>query len=153
MFTFVEKNGDHRFKIKADSFPDGAKGQKVKIKVKANSVYTVNASGRFRGKGVEQGLLKNFGRKGKELDRRFTDGKRIFADFVKSANDNDDLQIEATQGKFKTDNRRKLDGHSTYDLTYQLQDSGQFRAETKVCLLYTSPSPRDLSTSRMPSSA
>ena len=31
---------------------------KVKIKVKANSVYTVNASGEFRGKGVEQGLLK-----------------------------------------------------------------------------------------------
>ena len=31
------------------------------------------------------------------------------------------IQIEATQGKFKTDNRRKLDGHSTYDLTYQLQ--------------------------------
>ena len=26
-------------------------------------------------------------------------------------------------------------------------------AEIKVCLLYTSPSPRDLSTSRMPSSA
>ena len=30
---------------------------------------------------------------------------------------------------------------------------GSFLAETKVCLLYTSPSPRDLSTSRMPSSA
>ena len=27
------------------------------------------------------------------------------------------------------------------------------RAVTEVCLLYTSPSPRDLSTSRMPSSA
>ena len=26
-------------------------------------------------------------------------------------------------------------------------------AESKICLLYTSPSPRDLSTSRMPSSA
>ena len=26
-------------------------------------------------------------------------------------------------------------------------------AEVKACLLYTSPSPRDLSTSRMPSSA
>ena len=26
-------------------------------------------------------------------------------------------------------------------------------AETRICLLYTSPSPRDLSTSRMPSSA
>ena len=31
MFTFIEKNGDHRFKIKADSFPDGAKGQKIKF--------------------------------------------------------------------------------------------------------------------------
>ena len=132
MFTFVEKNGDHRFKIKADSFPDKAKGQKVKIKVKANSVYTVNASGRFRGKGVEQGLLKNFGANAKELDGKFTDGTKIFADFVKSGNDNDDLQIEATQGKFKTDNKRRIDGHSTYDLTYQLEDTGQFRAETKV---------------------
>ena len=28
-----------------------------------------------------------------------------------------------------------------------------FRAEYSTCLLYTSPSPRDLSTSRMPSSA
>ena len=29
----------------------------------------------------------------------------------------------------------------------------QFFSSTKICLLYTSPSPRDLSTSRMPSSA
>ena len=132
MFTFIEKNGDHRFKIKADSFPDGAKGQKITVKIKPNSIYNVNASGQFRGKGVEQGLLKNFGRGAKELDKKFTDGNKIFADFVKSSNDNDDLQIEATQGKFKTDNRRKLDGHSTFDLTYQLEDSGQFRVENKT---------------------
>ena len=31
--------------------------------------------------------------------------------------------------------------------------NGEFSTEFKVCLLYTSPSPRDLSTSRMPSSA
>ena len=30
---------------------------------------------------------------------------------------------------------------------------GSYRAWRKSCLLYTSPSPRDLSTSRMPSSA
>ena len=131
MFTFVEKNGDHRFKIKAESFSD-KKVSKVKIKLKPNAVYTVNASGRYKGKGVEQGLIESFGRKPKERDKRFTDGTRIFADFVKSANDNDDLQIEATQGKFKTDNRRKLDGHSTYDLTYQVVDSGQFKAEEKT---------------------
>ena len=37
---------------------------------------------------------------------------------------------------------------------YYLTQSGQsWRADTRACLLYTSPSPRDLSTSRMPSSA
>ena len=34
-----------------------------------------------------------------------------------------------------------------------VEDSGITSAQTKTCLLYTSPSPRDLSTSRMPSSA
>ena len=29
----------------------------------------------------------------------------------------------------------------------------RFKGDNKICLLYTSPSPRDLSTSRMPSSA
>ena len=31
--------------------------------------------------------------------------------------------------------------------------SDEFEGRLKICLLYTSPSPRDLSTSRMPSSA
>ena len=34
-----------------------------------------------------------------------------------------------------------------------VQQSGLSRSEFFICLLYTSPSPRDLSTSRMPSSA
>ena len=116
MFTFVEKNGDHKFKIMADSFPDKAKGQKVTVKVKANSVYTVNGSGEFRGKGVEQGLLKNFGAKAKELDKKFTDGTKIFTDFIESANDNDDLQVEATKGKFKS-KKIKSSGRSSFELT------------------------------------
>ena len=33
------------------------------------------------------------------------------------------------------------------------QSAGEFRTVAEDCLLYTSPSPRDLSTSRMPSSA
>ncbi len=131
MFTFIEKDGDHKFKIKADSFKERKKN-KVKIKISPNSVYTVRASGEFKGEGVEQGLLKNFGAEAKELDKKFTDGSKIFADFTASTNDNDDLQIEATQGKFKTDNKRQLNGHTTYDLTYQLEDSSQFRVDTKV---------------------
>ena len=33
------------------------------------------------------------------------------------------------------------------------EEVGEYDGAYKVCLLYTSPSPRDLSTSRMPSSA
>ena len=38
------------------------------------------------------------------------------------------------------------------DLTNPIQVKALFE-ENRICLLYTSPSPRDLSTSRMPSSA
>ena len=37
--------------------------------------------------------------------------------------------------------------------SFNLMSSGQLDATSSTCLLYTSPSPRDLSTSRMPSSA
>ena len=43
--------------------------------------------------------------------------------------------------------RRFLDGQPVYDQAYNHVDP------LYLCLLYTSPSPRDLSTSRMPSSA
>ena len=39
------------------------------------------------------------------------------------------------------------------DLTIYLWDDNNFSGLDITCLLYTSPSPRDLSTSRMPSSA
>ena len=43
-------------------------------------------------------------------------------------------------------------GHQVhiYDIN---QNNSKFGDEKNICLLYTSPSPRDLSTSRMPSSA
>ena len=47
--------------------------------------------------------------------------------------------------------------NASYPATVCAEDVAVFKAisegETKICLLYTSPSPRDLSTSRMPSSA
>ena len=49
-------------------------------------------------------------------------------------------------------NRYKYDEDT---ILKELQDyiSGTYNAHYSACLLYTSPSPRDLSTSRMPSSA
>ena len=39
------------------------------------------------------------------------------------------------------------------DIIFMPADNDDLAAFLKACLLYTSPSPRDLSTSRMPSSA
>ena len=39
------------------------------------------------------------------------------------------------------------------EIEFRLPDIGEGVVEGEICLLYTSPSPRDLSTSRMPSSA
>ena len=50
--------------------------------------------------GVEQGLVSGIGRKAKEIKGN-EKGSVIFADFVRSSNDNDDLQVRATQGIFK----------------------------------------------------
>ena len=46
-----------------------------------------------------------------------------------------------------------LRGQKIFQVTGEKITEKALEAEAKPCLLYTSPSPRDLSTSRMPSSA
>ena len=43
--------------------------------------------------------------------------------------------------------------HAVEEVEPSPMKAGHVRIDIKACLLYTSPSPRDLSTSRMPSSA
>ena len=130
-FVFTEQGGSHSFTFEAPEFRDNTKN-KVKRKVKRNTKYTVSASGRYKGKGVEQGLVAGLGRKAKEIKGNKT-GTVVFADFVESSNDNDDLQIRATQGKFTASNERKQDGHSINDLTYVFESNKDFKpARTKT---------------------
>ena len=73
---------------------------------------------------IEQGLSRAFGKKTKEGG----DGTIIFADYVGSTNDNDDMQVRANKGIFVRANPRKIKGTSgrgtqtrtTHDLTYRL---------------------------------
>ena len=44
-------------------------------------------------------------------------------------------------------------GHAALDVVAELLELAVARRETQACLLYTSPSPRDRTRSRMPSSA
>ena len=123
-FTFTSEDGSHKFQFKAPEFAEDRK-TKVKRKVKRNTKYKVVASGRYKGKGVEQGLVNGFGRKPKEI-KGDAKGSVIFADFVESSNDNDDLQVRATQGKFTASNERKQDGHTINDLTYEFRSGKDF---------------------------
>jgi hypothetical protein len=127
-FTFTSEDGSHKFQFKAPEFKEDRK-TKVKRKVKRNTVYNVVASGKYKGKGVEQGLVAGIGRKPKEIKENTT-GSVIFADFLKSANDNDDLQVRATQGTFKA-NKIKSDKRSIYALTYKFESGKDFKPTTK----------------------
>ena len=57
---------------------------------------------------------------------------------------------KAWKGAFNMTHGATLAGHS---VEHAIKRAGIEAAEVDDCLLYTSPSPRDLSTSRMPSSA
>ena len=66
---------------------------------------------------IEQGTLSNG-------NKSSSDSKKIFADYVKSANDNDDMQITSNVGLFSPSNQRKLDkgygDRKTWDLIYRV---------------------------------
>ena len=118
-FTFTEVGGSHTFVVKADNYGDNDAPRKLNKTIKPNVDYKVTSQGSYRNKGTEQGLLlDSFGGRGTE--KGLGTANQIFADFVKSNNDNDDLQILAQKGKFKSTNKKKVSGHSTYDLVYRL---------------------------------
>ena len=117
-FKFVSADGSHKFQFKAASYKGNVK-HKVTKRVKVNTKYNVTAVGTYKGGGVEQGLAAKFGRSPKEIKGNKKNGTTIFADFTKSANDNDDLQIRCTVGRFTATNERKFEGHSIQDLEYE----------------------------------
>lgn len=135
-FNFEAKDGSHKFKIQGITHPErNEKSRKAIRKVKINTTYIVTSDRRRKLKNVdraiEQGLVKEEG--GKSVERGPGKGKVIFADYVGSANDNDDIQLTAEKGRFKAENKQRIKAtekdkkrgrgsnkRSTYDLTYRL---------------------------------
>ena len=85
---------------------------------------------------LEQGVLrKGFGKTGGKRSKDgakeggSSPGKVIFADYVSSTNDDNDMQIRAENGRFTPSNRRgsiqtssgDFKGRGTWDLTYRLE--------------------------------
>ena len=141
-FNFEAEDGSHSFTVKGVTHKNrSGKYRKVIKRVRVNTTYNVTSSRRRKVKNVdraiEQGLVRESG--GKSIERGEGTGKVIFADYVDSRNDNDDIQLTAQRGKFKSSNKRKIKGRegarddggtrkkNTYDLTYRLS----FRDPTK----------------------
>ena len=142
-FNFEAEDGSHSFKIKGVTAKNrSGKSRRTVKKVRVNTTYIVTSDRRRKVKNIdraiEQGLVREEG--GKSKERGAGRGKVVFADYVGSENDNDDIQVTAQRGKFKSGNRQKLeatekdkaagkgsDKRSTYDLTYRLN----FRDPTK----------------------
>ena len=54
--------------------------------------------------------------------------------------------------KYQTDEDKQIQ-KETLDISQEVLDEIEVNEDCKLCLLYTSPSPRDATLSRMPSSA
>ena len=140
-FRFASEDGSHKFTIKADDFK--ANREIVITKgIKRNTKYFVTSTGRYKGAGVEQGLVNKIGKKPKEIKtngpNKEATGDTIFCDFAKSANDNDDLQVKCTQGTFTASNRDKIRGHDTYQLVYFLGNDKDFKPERQKTVIHDS---------------
>ena len=61
--------------------------------------------------------------------------------------------LATTAGKPLSIETLTLDGPKVGEVMVEIKATGICHTDEFTCLLYTSPSPRDLSTSRMPSSA
>ena len=140
-FRFASEDGSHKFTIKADDFKENREIVITKG-IKRNTKYFVTSTGRYKGAGVEQGLVSKLGKKPKEIKAKGAGkeatGDTIFCDFAKSANDNDDLQVKCTQGTFTASNRDKIKGHDTYQLVYFLGNDKDFKPERQKNVIHDS---------------
>ena len=116
---------DKNIKINFDVMGSSSKLQwerDEKVTIRTNVTYKVKAHENTKKyKGVEQGLFKT--KKGDSQEVGQGTGNKIFADFLGSDNDNDDIQIIVDDGEFRAFNRKKTkDGsRTTFDLEFTLK--------------------------------
>ncbi len=160
-FEFTARDGSHSFRILDTSGKNDGK-KKVVYKVKENVTYDVKAIGKrpgpdFKSKQsdkinelAEMGLLAKMdwsrGKQDRKLDvNRTGTGDKIFADFLDTLDDADDIQVQAHRGKFTASNERRTPGlrkdRRTYDLTYRLE-TGKIKIDPSFMNTYAiSPKP------------
>jgi hypothetical protein len=116
-FTFTAVDGQHTFTL--NNVQKSKETRVEKIPIRKNVNYVVVASHKDNRK-LEQGIIKQGTKK---REGGIGESNKIFADGVKTANDNDDIQVTTNLGKFITTNKTKVGGRSTFELTYILEGS------------------------------
>ena len=116
-FTFTAVDGQHTFTLNNVQKSKDKRVEKVRIRKNVNYIVEANHKD---GRKLEQGLIKQ---DTKKREGRIGESNKIFADGVKTANDNDDIQVTAKLGKFISANKTKVKGRNTYELTYVLEGS------------------------------
>jgi hypothetical protein len=102
----------------------GTRGEETKTIKLGKPVKEIEKSARA----LEQGLSKIFGRGEKGTERGEGEGKIVFADYIGSVNDNDDMQIQCGSGSFTSSNKKSQTGtggqgtktRNTYDLSFRI---------------------------------
>ena len=165
-FEFTAEDGSHSFRI-VDTSGKGSGKRVDSYQVKENVTYNVKPIGKRpskkatvkSGRGgrdkitelAEIGLLKKLGFGGGRADPNKLDankegtGDKIFADFLDTLDDADDLQIQAKRGKFTAFNPRWVQGvrkrRKTFDLTYRLETGKEVIAPGFMNSYAISPKP------------
>ena len=129
---------------------DGVEFDQNSREGKKSKTFKVNLPDKFdpvKYNALEQGVLrKGFGKTGGKRSKDgakeggSSPGKVIFADYVSSSNDDNDMQIRAEKGQFTPSNRRgsiqtssgDFKGRGTWDLTYRLEVSKTEEVEMKT---------------------
>ena len=147
-FKFEADDGSHSFTVRGitnqKNVSKKGRTRKTVKRVRVNTTYIITSNSRKKVKNIdrsiEQGLVREEG--GKSVERGPGKGNVIFADYVGSRDDNDDMQLTAERGKFKAKNPQTIKAtdkdkssvgkgakvkEDTYDLTYRLS----FRDPTK----------------------
>jgi hypothetical protein len=134
-FTFTSEDGKDSFTIVRPNIDRGTRNDKIKVRSNINYKVVANNSGRTGDSRLEQGLIKS-GTQKRETGPGTSN--KIFADFIGSSNDNDDLQITALNGTFTSSNKRSVGKRSTFDLVFKVDSSsskstsGQLTSGTTV---------------------
>ena len=143
-FEFVAQDKSHSFRIVDTGKKNSGRMRNV-YQVKENVIYDIKPIGKRASKQqkigddskvielAEVGLLKqmrsfrSLGSEGNVNELKVGgvgEGDKIFADFLDTLDDADDLQVQANRGKFNSFNPRRVQGltkqRTTYDLTYRL---------------------------------